>query len=232
MFSKNSPGKKWSLIGFNHFSLLTEQRKHYTKTSINSLTDTSQYHVEVSSRSKVTSESSSVDQDPAPPWALFCFYISDSLSNSALLSPEQHLTTFVLDRKDGMITVDDGIRRLRLLDAKGKVWTQEMLLQVEEKSVTLIDQETKVSSVQTPAELLFQQRLGSDPTCLFRTTWRTSPLGRYNTVRLWWTPAATTPSWLWCVRSLVKLNRTSTCFSVTTSRWETTTVILRSMHIL
>ncbi|KAK2859249.1 hypothetical protein Q5P01_003869 [Channa striata] len=79
---------------------LYEQRKHYIKTSINSLTDTSQYHVE-------------------------------------------HLTTFVLDRKDGMITVDDGIRRLRLLDAKGKVWTQEMLLQVEEKSVSLIDQETK-----------------------------------------------------------------------------------------
>lgn len=58
----------------------------------------------------------------------------------------QHLTTFVLDRKDGMITVDDGVRRLRLLDAKGKVWTQEMLLQVEEKSVSLIDQETKVRS--------------------------------------------------------------------------------------
>uniref|UniRef100_A0A665VDS0 Epidermal growth factor receptor pathway substrate 8a n=1 Tax=Echeneis naucrates TaxID=173247 RepID=A0A665VDS0_ECHNA len=74
--------------------------KHYTRNSINSLTDTSQYHVE-------------------------------------------HLTTFVLDRKDGMITVDDGIRRLRLLDAKGKVWTQEILLQVEEKSISLIDQETK-----------------------------------------------------------------------------------------
>lgn len=56
----------------------------------------------------------------------------------------QHLTTFVLDRKDGLVTVDDGVRRLRLLDAKGKVWTQEMLLQVEEKSVSLIDQETKV----------------------------------------------------------------------------------------
>ncbi|XP_055087757.1 epidermal growth factor receptor kinase substrate 8a isoform X3 [Periophthalmus magnuspinnatus] len=77
-----------------------KQRKHYTKNSINSLTDTSQYHVE-------------------------------------------HLTTFVLDRKDGMITVDDGIRRLRLLDAKGKVWTQEMLLQVEDKAVSLIDLETK-----------------------------------------------------------------------------------------
>ncbi|XP_035474680.2 epidermal growth factor receptor kinase substrate 8a isoform X1 [Scophthalmus maximus] len=77
-----------------------KQRKHVTNTSINSLTDTSQYHVE-------------------------------------------HLTTFVLDRKDGMVTVDDGIRRLRLLDAKGKVWTQEMLLQVEEKTVSLIDQDAK-----------------------------------------------------------------------------------------
>ncbi|KAM4615227.1 epidermal growth factor receptor kinase substrate 8a isoform 2-T2 [Polymixia lowei] len=79
---------------------LYEQRKHYTKNSINSMTDTSQYHVE-------------------------------------------HLTTFVLDRKDGMITIEDGIRKLRLLDAKGKVWTQDMLLQVEEKAVSLIDQETK-----------------------------------------------------------------------------------------
>ncbi|XP_022077768.2 epidermal growth factor receptor kinase substrate 8a isoform X2 [Acanthochromis polyacanthus] len=79
---------------------LYEQRKNYSKASINSLTDTSQYHVE-------------------------------------------HLTTFVLDRKDGMISVDDGIRRLRLLDAKGKVWTQEVLLQVEEKMVSLVDLETK-----------------------------------------------------------------------------------------
>lgn len=64
-----------------------------------------------------------------------------------LLCPDllQHLTTLVLDRKDGMITVDDGVRRLRLLDAKGKVWTQEMVLQVEEKSVILIDPETKVA---------------------------------------------------------------------------------------
>uniref|UniRef100_A0A3Q2ZZW4 EGFR pathway substrate 8a, signaling adaptor n=1 Tax=Kryptolebias marmoratus TaxID=37003 RepID=A0A3Q2ZZW4_KRYMA len=83
-----------------YFALCSEQRKQYTRTSINSLTDTSQYHVE-------------------------------------------HLTMFVLDRKDGMVTVEDGIRRLRLLDAKGKVWTQEVLLQVEEKVVSLIDLETK-----------------------------------------------------------------------------------------
>lgn len=59
------------------------------------------------------------------------------------MSP-QHLSTFVLDRKDGMVTVEDGIRRLRLLDAKGKVWTQEMLLQVEDRGVSLADLETKV----------------------------------------------------------------------------------------
>ncbi|XP_055761113.1 epidermal growth factor receptor kinase substrate 8a isoform X2 [Salvelinus fontinalis] len=79
---------------------LYEQRKNYTKNSFNSMTNTSQYHVE-------------------------------------------HLTTFVLDRKEAMINTEDGIRKLRLLDAKGKVWTQDMLLQVEEKTVSLIDPETK-----------------------------------------------------------------------------------------
>ncbi|XP_076862513.1 epidermal growth factor receptor kinase substrate 8a isoform X3 [Brachyhypopomus gauderio] len=80
--------------------VLYEQRKKYIKNSINSMTDTSQYHVE-------------------------------------------HLTTFVMDRKDAVITVDDGIRKLRLLDAKGKVWTQDMLLQVDDKAVSLIDADTK-----------------------------------------------------------------------------------------
>ncbi|MFT7799179.1 epidermal growth factor receptor kinase substrate 8-like [Arapaima gigas] len=79
---------------------LYEKRKSYTKNSINSITDTSQYHVE-------------------------------------------HLTTFVMDRKEAMITVEDGLRKLKLLEAKGKVWTQEMLLQVDEKAVCLIDVETK-----------------------------------------------------------------------------------------
>lgn len=55
----------------------------------------------------------------------------------------EHLATFIVDRKDAMITVDDGIRKLKLLDAKGKVWTQDILLQVDEKSVSLIDLESK-----------------------------------------------------------------------------------------
>ncbi|RXN27231.1 epidermal growth factor receptor kinase substrate 8-like isoform X1 [Labeo rohita] len=76
------------------------QRRNYTKNSINSLTDTSQYHVE-------------------------------------------HLTTFVMDRKEAMLTIEDGIRKLRLLDAKGKVWTQDMILQVDGKAVSLLDNDSK-----------------------------------------------------------------------------------------
>ncbi|XP_040599382.1 epidermal growth factor receptor kinase substrate 8 isoform X1 [Mesocricetus auratus] len=79
---------------------LYEQRKHYARDSVSSVSDVSQYRVE-------------------------------------------HLTTFVLDRKDAMITVDDGIRKLKLLDAKGKVWTQDMILQVDDRAVSLIDLESK-----------------------------------------------------------------------------------------
>ncbi|XP_071987979.1 epidermal growth factor receptor kinase substrate 8-like, partial [Engystomops pustulosus] len=67
----------------------------------------------------------------------------------------EHLTTFIMDRKDAVLTVDDGIRKLKLLDAKGKVWTQDMHLQVDDKAVSLYDIETKtelehfpVSSIQ------------------------------------------------------------------------------------
>ncbi|XP_075459132.1 epidermal growth factor receptor kinase substrate 8 isoform X4 [Ascaphus truei] len=89
-----------------------EQRKGYSRDSVSSISETSQYHVE-------------------------------------------HLTTFVLDRKDAMLTVDDGIRKLKLLDAKGKVWTQDMILQVDDKGVSLSDGASKnelenfpVSSIQ------------------------------------------------------------------------------------
>lgn len=44
-----------------------------------------------------------------------------------------------------MVTVDDGVRRLRLLEAKGKVWMQEMVLQVAQRSVSLLDPDTKVA---------------------------------------------------------------------------------------
>ncbi|NP_001084577.1 epidermal growth factor receptor pathway substrate 8 L homeolog [Xenopus laevis] len=72
-------------------------------------------------------------------------YARDSVSSLSETSQYhiEHLTTFVMDRKDGVLTVDDGIRKLKLLDAKGKVWTQDMLLQVDDKGVSLYDVETK-----------------------------------------------------------------------------------------
>lgn len=72
-------------------------------------------------------------------------YARDSVSSVSDVSQYrvEHLTTFVLDRKDAMITIDDGIRKLKLLDAKGKVWTQDMILQVDDRAVSLIDLESK-----------------------------------------------------------------------------------------
>uniref|UniRef100_A0A803KDR7 Epidermal growth factor receptor kinase substrate 8 n=1 Tax=Xenopus tropicalis TaxID=8364 RepID=A0A803KDR7_XENTR len=72
-------------------------------------------------------------------------YARDTVSSLSETSQYhiEHLTTFVMDRKDGVLTVDDGIRKLKLLDAKGKVWTQDMLLQVDDKGVSLYDVDTK-----------------------------------------------------------------------------------------
>lgn len=55
-----------------------------------------------------------------------------------------------------MVTVDDGIRKLKLLNAKGKVWTQDMILQVDDKAVSLVDLESKVRSVS--GSLIFRER--------------------------------------------------------------------------
>ncbi|KAM4672446.1 epidermal growth factor receptor kinase substrate 8 isoform 1-T1 [Amazona ochrocephala] len=72
-------------------------------------------------------------------------YARDSASSVSETSQYhvEHLTTFVLDRKEAMITVEDGIRKLKLLNAKGKVWTQDMILQVDDKAVSLVDLESK-----------------------------------------------------------------------------------------
>ncbi|XP_063785503.1 epidermal growth factor receptor kinase substrate 8 isoform X3 [Pseudophryne corroboree] len=66
----------------------------------------------------------------------------------------EHLTTFTMDRKDAMLTVDDGIRKLKLLDAKGKVWTQDMFLQVDDKGVSLYDIESKNELETFPASTI------------------------------------------------------------------------------
>ncbi|NWS14965.1 ES8L2 protein, partial [Pachyramphus minor] len=70
-------------------------------------------------------------------------------SNSNIIMHEtsqyhvQHLATFIMDKSESIMTVDDAIRKLILLNSKEKIWTQEMLLQVNDKSIRLLDCETK-----------------------------------------------------------------------------------------
>uniref|UniRef100_A0A8D0C7B2 Epidermal growth factor receptor kinase substrate 8-like protein 2 n=1 Tax=Salvator merianae TaxID=96440 RepID=A0A8D0C7B2_SALMN len=55
----------------------------------------------------------------------------------------QHLATFVMDKSEASVTVDDAIRKLKQLNSKDKIWAQEMLLQVNDKSIRLLDCDTQ-----------------------------------------------------------------------------------------
>lgn len=75
---------------------------------------------------------------------LNCIILAMTL-NTCLCVCLQHLSTFIMDKTESITTVDDAIKKLKLLDSKDKIWTQEMLLQVTDKSIKLLDCETKVS---------------------------------------------------------------------------------------
>uniref|UniRef100_A0A8C3UUH2 Epidermal growth factor receptor kinase substrate 8-like protein 2 n=1 Tax=Catharus ustulatus TaxID=91951 RepID=A0A8C3UUH2_CATUS len=82
---------------------------------------------------------------------LFLFFTEQrkKYSNSNVIMHEtsqyhvQHLATFIMDKSESITTVDDAIRKLILLNSKEKIWTQEMLLQVNDKSIRLLDCETQ-----------------------------------------------------------------------------------------
>ncbi|XP_018619250.2 epidermal growth factor receptor kinase substrate 8-like protein 2 isoform X1 [Scleropages formosus] len=95
-------------------------------------------------------------------------------SNSNIIMHEtsqyhvEHLSTFVMDKSESIVTVDDAIKKLILLDSKDKIWTQEMLLQVSDKSVRLLDCDTQeelenfpLSTVQMCQTVLNQTRYPS-----------------------------------------------------------------------
>ncbi|MED6285458.1 Epidermal growth factor receptor kinase substrate 8-like protein 2 [Characodon lateralis] len=48
-----------------------------------------------------------------------------------------------MDKTESIVTIDDAIKKLILLDSRGKIWTQEMLLQVTDKAVKLLDCDTQ-----------------------------------------------------------------------------------------
>ncbi|XP_012888840.1 PREDICTED: epidermal growth factor receptor kinase substrate 8-like protein 2 isoform X1 [Dipodomys ordii] len=55
----------------------------------------------------------------------------------------QHLATFIMDKSEAITSVDDAIRKLVQLSSKEKVWAQEVLLQVNDKSLRLLDIESQ-----------------------------------------------------------------------------------------
>ncbi|XP_020037637.1 epidermal growth factor receptor kinase substrate 8-like protein 2 [Castor canadensis] len=55
----------------------------------------------------------------------------------------QHLATFIMDKSEAITSVDDAIRKLVQLSSKEKVWAQEVLLQVNDKSLRLLDVESQ-----------------------------------------------------------------------------------------
>ncbi|KAJ1066037.1 hypothetical protein K5549_013550 [Capra hircus] len=55
----------------------------------------------------------------------------------------QHLATFIMDKSEAITSVEDAIRKLVQLSSKEKIWTQEMLLQVDGQSLRLLDMESQ-----------------------------------------------------------------------------------------
>ncbi|XP_062992962.1 epidermal growth factor receptor kinase substrate 8-like protein 1 [Elgaria multicarinata webbii] len=54
-----------------------------------------------------------------------------------------HLVTFSIGEEDDLASVEDATRKLSIMDAQGKIWVQEMLLQVNGSAVKLFDVESK-----------------------------------------------------------------------------------------
>uniref|UniRef100_A0A673TDS6 EPS8 like 2 n=1 Tax=Suricata suricatta TaxID=37032 RepID=A0A673TDS6_SURSU len=77
-------------------------------------------------------------------------------SNSNIIMHEtsqyhvQHLATFIMDKSEAIASVEDAIRKLVQLSSKEKVWTQEMLLQVNDQSLRLLDVESQVRWLRGP----------------------------------------------------------------------------------
>ncbi|XP_026567797.1 epidermal growth factor receptor kinase substrate 8-like protein 1 [Pseudonaja textilis] len=54
-----------------------------------------------------------------------------------------HLVTFTIGEEDDLTSVEDAIRKLSLMDKQGKIWVQEMLLQVNGSAIKLLDINSK-----------------------------------------------------------------------------------------
>ncbi|XP_063157271.1 epidermal growth factor receptor kinase substrate 8-like protein 1 [Candoia aspera] len=54
-----------------------------------------------------------------------------------------HLVTFSLGKEEDLTSVEDAVRKLCIMDRQGKIWVQEMLLQVNGSTIKLLDINSK-----------------------------------------------------------------------------------------
>lgn len=52
--------------------------------------------------------------------------------------------TFSIGDEDDLVSVEDATRKLSVMDSQGKIWVQEMLLQVNGSAIKLFDVDSKV----------------------------------------------------------------------------------------
>ncbi|XP_038053163.1 epidermal growth factor receptor kinase substrate 8-like isoform X2 [Patiria miniata] len=57
--------------------------------------------------------------------------------------PIEHLCTVTMDRKEGLMTVEDVIRKVQKLDAKGQIWSQFVVLTIADRDIKFIDATTR-----------------------------------------------------------------------------------------
>uniref|UniRef100_A0A6I8NUH3 EGFR pathway substrate 8, signaling adaptor n=1 Tax=Ornithorhynchus anatinus TaxID=9258 RepID=A0A6I8NUH3_ORNAN len=121
---------------------LYERRKDYARDGVGRASEVSRYRVEVRRPPTSRGPAGAVGERAGGGGGRGAGPPPGPGAATASRPSRQHLTTFVLDRRDAVVTVDDGIRKLRLLLAKGRVWTQDMILRVDDRAVGLVDLES------------------------------------------------------------------------------------------
>nr|XP_034990479.1 epidermal growth factor receptor kinase substrate 8-like protein 1 [Zootoca vivipara] len=95
----------------------------------------------------IMSDSGSLDSDRSRPSARAIYEQRKKYSSIIMADVSQyavnHLVTFSIGDEDDLATVEDATRKLSVMDAQGKIWVQEMLLQVNGSAIKLFDVDSK-----------------------------------------------------------------------------------------
>ncbi|KAM6452827.1 epidermal growth factor receptor kinase substrate 8-like protein 1 isoform 1-T1 [Liasis olivaceus] len=89
------------------------------------------------------SDSGSIFGDIRKPSARAIYEQRKKYSNVIMADVSQyavnHLVTFSIGEEDNLTSVEDAVRKLCIMDRQGKIWVQEMLLQVNGSAIKLLD---------------------------------------------------------------------------------------------